>query len=683
MKKIILISIFLIISVISFSQTEMKGRYNFKDTVRATKLVVNTIRSNDTNGIIIITDKYRHVIPFGAGQLVQENSKTGGLFGGAAMMLKYLAADTSLIGVGICLIPMGNMGGYDTMAFLGYVGKGGTKHYAVLVSKQGLILSSDTSQLVMYNNYVDISTRSGQNNGSRLNISPDSFTITASHIKQSVRKGNVELKTEIGDSVDFIKVKATGMTSGYFNYHDSIYSGFFVMMNSNDTITGIGYYNGKNNNLHGITIGKRSINIVSDSSTINMTDTSLVMNIGHSNNYTTLILMPNRAIISSKQKIDLSIRDKSGATNRSGLLLDTTSFNVTLDSGKREIYLNNSGFKVKYNNVSEIELDTHYFKSTAPIKVYKPPATIPSTVTDIDSNIYNTVTIGSQTWLASSLITTRYKNGDTIPLVSEANWGSDTIHGQYGVYSSLLGFEYNWAAVDSSAGLCPYGWHIPNQTEVDTLIDYLGGGLLAGGKLKDTSFSYSYWLTYPVITNGFYGFNMRGTGYRYGGSDILAAHLGYFWTSNEVDSVTGKLVEIRNGDLTIGYFDRPKVSGATVRCIMDTLPVYIDQSILTPNKLTTDTVNTKWINIALDSMWINSSDTITPIGTIFVVNGTDTVSYIKYPSAGYTGIITVLSDAGFSITDTGNINTGGGIVTLGTKRAYQFVCFGGVWSLIY
>ncbi len=40
-------------------------------------------------------------------------------------------------------------------------------------------------------------------------------------------------------------------------------------------------------------------------------------------------------------------------------------------------------------------------------------------VTDIDGNIYNTVTIGTQVWMMQNLKMTRYRNGDPIPNVTD------------------------------------------------------------------------------------------------------------------------------------------------------------------------------------------------------------------------------------------------------------------------
>ena len=83
--------------------------------------------------------------------------------------------------------------------------------------------------------------------------------------------------------------------------------------------------------------------------------------------------------------------------------------------------------------------------------------------------------------------TTKYIDGSPIPyairshlLVASFYWlNNDSLS-----YKNVYGALYNWHAVNTSK-LAPSGWHIPKYSELNTLIDFLGGDV-AGGKLKET-----------------------------------------------------------------------------------------------------------------------------------------------------------------------------------------------------
>ena len=115
-----------------------------------------------------------------------------------------------------------------------------------------------------------------------------------------------------------------------------------------------------------------------------------------------------------------------------------------------------------------------------------------STVTDIDGNTYQTVKIGNQWWMAENLKVTHYRNGDAIPEVTiNATWigltsGAYCSYDNYEYNSSIYGYLYNWFAVNDSRNIAPDGWHVATDAEWQTLVDYLGGESVAGGKLKAT-----------------------------------------------------------------------------------------------------------------------------------------------------------------------------------------------------
>jgi uncharacterized protein (TIGR02145 family) len=136
---------------------------------------------------------------------------------------------------------------------------------------------------------------------------------------------------------------------------------------------------------------------------------------------------------------------------------------------------------------------------------YKPISSSSTTVTDFDGNVYNTITIGSQVWMAENLKTTHYSDGTAIPLVTgNSNW--DTLTATSKAYcwynddvinKATYGALYTWAAAMNGAasvttnpsgvqGVCPTGWHLPSDAEWTQLTDYLGGTGVAGGKLKES-----------------------------------------------------------------------------------------------------------------------------------------------------------------------------------------------------
>ena len=108
-------------------------------------------------------------------------------------------------------------------------------------------------------------------------------------------------------------------------------------------------------------------------------------------------------------------------------------------------------------------------------------------VTDYDGNVYRSVTVGNQTWMAENLRSKHYS--DDTPL-QYFEYNEDTANVR--VYGRL----YRWAAAMRNAassnsnpsrvqGASPVGWHIPSDAEWQVLIDNLGGNAVAGGKLKE------------------------------------------------------------------------------------------------------------------------------------------------------------------------------------------------------
>lgn len=106
---------------------------------------------------------------------------------------------------------------------------------------------------------------------------------------------------------------------------------------------------------------------------------------------------------------------------------------------------------------------------------------VDNTVQDIDGNIYNTVTIGTQVWMKENLRTTKYRNGDLIGTTSPSTmsianeispkyqWAAGNDENTVLTYGRL----YSEYAVLDSRILCPTGWHVPTDADWRTLFDYL------------------------------------------------------------------------------------------------------------------------------------------------------------------------------------------------------------------
>lgn len=197
-----------------------------------------------------------------------------------------------------------------------------------------------------------------------------------------------------------------------------------------------------------------------------------------------------------------------------------------------------------------------------------------STVKDIDGNIYHTVTIGTQVWMAENLKVTKYNDGTAIPNVTNGTTWANLTTGAYCWYNneinnkSSYGALYNWYAVNT-AKLCPAGWHVPSDAEWTTLTTYLGGEDIAGGKMKETGTT--HW-EFPNTgaTNGS-GFSALPGAYRfYNGYFNDVGYTGYWWSATESSTTTSAWYR----DLSYIYssvyrYYINKELGFSVRCVCD------------------------------------------------------------------------------------------------------------------
>ncbi len=192
-----------------------------------------------------------------------------------------------------------------------------------------------------------------------------------------------------------------------------------------------------------------------------------------------------------------------------------------------------------------------------------------------DSNIYPTVKIGTQCWMA--------KNLAYLPEVNNTEWQAKGANSSpaYGVYNYngsdittaknhtnyiTYGVLYNhFAAIQPS--ICPTGWHIPSEAEFNTLIVYLGGAGVAGGKMKETGIT--HWTSPNEGATNESGFTALPGGniYIYGNS-VNYQTSARFWSSL-ISGDNARHYSISNNATSFLNSDQNRTIGYSIRCLQD------------------------------------------------------------------------------------------------------------------
>jgi hypothetical protein len=146
-------------------------------------------------------------------------------------------------------------------------------------------------------------------------------------------------------------------------------------------------------------------------------------------------------------------------------------------------------------------------------------------VMDADSNVYNTLALGGQVWMAGDLKVKHYRDGSDIQAVVQDDLGS--------------GLRYKWSAIQDTHKLCPRGWHIPSQAEWTSLCNSLGGKYAAADVLKK---DFSTW----------------------SGNKI-----NQWWSSTEQDSAHTQTLYLDTRTVGLMFMTTDKNTALPVRCIRD------------------------------------------------------------------------------------------------------------------
>ena len=188
-----------------------------------------------------------------------------------------------------------------------------------------------------------------------------------------------------------------------------------------------------------------------------------------------------------------------------------------------------------------------------------------------------TIQIGTQKWMKENLNTSFYRNGDTIPYVTNATAWAGLTTGAWCYYNNdpangeIYGKLYNWYAVKDSThgGLAPLGWHVPTDAEWTTLTTTsLGGTAVAGDKMKEAGTT--NWTPTNTGANNSSGFAGLPGGYRNGNGtfDDVGTN-GDWWSSTESNTANAWSRSLNVNDSNVDRNDGNKTNGFSVRCLRD------------------------------------------------------------------------------------------------------------------
>ncbi|MBN1650163.1 MAG: fibrobacter succinogenes major paralogous domain-containing protein [Bacteroidales bacterium] len=199
-----------------------------------------------------------------------------------------------------------------------------------------------------------------------------------------------------------------------------------------------------------------------------------------------------------------------------------------------------------------------------------------NSILDYDGNSYSSLIIGNQEWLVQNLKVTHLQDGTEIPNVTDHTAWEALSTPAYCWYDNAsankdtYGALYNWATVNTGQ-LCPDGWHVPSESEWATLVNFLGGESLAGGRLKEPGIF--HWISPNVGPGDSYFYALpggkRGNSTVGDGEFLRMGSYAYWWTSTEIDADNANSRSITNGSDYIYNYGNRKEYGLSVRCISD------------------------------------------------------------------------------------------------------------------
>ena len=235
-------------------------------------------------------------------------------------------------------------------------------------------------------------------------------------------------------------------------------------------------------------------------------------------------------------------------------ILNTAEVYVYTDGGWCEIRVLSGEALVlqNYLNAYSVELKAILGSRKLSATGFSPVGAIPAA----PMPVYCEVTIGTQIWMCQNW---------------DAAYPASKVYGNDEANRALYGGLYTWAQVNG-AGFCPAGWHVPTATEWQTLIDYIGGDAVAGGKLK--AIGTTYWNAPNTGATDDYSFDARGGG-AFGFFSGVFTNLktqGNFWTASPYTPIANYAyyARMRNDAATCSLLNNNQNQSYSVRLLKNT-----------------------------------------------------------------------------------------------------------------
>jgi len=195
-------------------------------------------------------------------------------------------------------------------------------------------------------------------------------------------------------------------------------------------------------------------------------------------------------------------------------------------------------------------------------------------VDTIDNQRYKFIKIGNQVWMAENLKTAKLNDGTAIPLVTDNKEWSNLKMSGYCFYNNdeadnkaKFGALYNWYSINTGK-LCPSGWHVPSDAEWTTLINYLGGMVGGGGKLKETGTD--NWESPNTGADNESGFAAVPGGYRFkDGTFLEISNYGLLWSATGAGATSAWNRYLYYNSSNTSRSSLNKKLGLSIRCLHD------------------------------------------------------------------------------------------------------------------